>query len=219
FWPDGRPSRFNRPQALTLSGCFRAGQIVCTSCHAAHGSANAHSLKVPEDQSDRLCTQCHQRIDATEHSHHAASSSGSRCVECHMSNVNWRMLTRRRDHTFAAPVPELTARFGIPNPCTTCHDDETPEWAAKTMDAWYGDGARRRDAVQVADSIYGGGSRDPGSRAALERLALDPTRGPFLRASAAGFLAPLPAAVESLDALARATRDPEPMVRVAAVRS
>jgi hypothetical protein len=22
FWPDGRPNRFNRPQALTLSGCF-----------------------------------------------------------------------------------------------------------------------------------------------------------------------------------------------------
>ena len=23
FWPDGRPSRFNRPQALTLTGCFQ----------------------------------------------------------------------------------------------------------------------------------------------------------------------------------------------------
>ena len=26
FWPDGRPSRFNRPQALTLTGCFRRGE-------------------------------------------------------------------------------------------------------------------------------------------------------------------------------------------------
>ncbi|HMB80184.1 MAG TPA: cytochrome c3 family protein, partial [Vicinamibacterales bacterium] len=59
FWPDGRPSRFNRPQALTQSGCFRAGAIACTSCHVAHGSANAHSLKVPIEQSDRLCLQCH----------------------------------------------------------------------------------------------------------------------------------------------------------------
>ena len=33
FWPDGRPNRFNRPQALTLSGCFKAGAIVCTNCH------------------------------------------------------------------------------------------------------------------------------------------------------------------------------------------
>ena len=26
FWPDGRPNRFNRPQAVMLSGCFKAGQ-------------------------------------------------------------------------------------------------------------------------------------------------------------------------------------------------
>src|SRR5581483_7068799 len=42
FWPDGRPSRFNRPQALTLSGCFKAGQATCTSCHRMHGPDNAH---------------------------------------------------------------------------------------------------------------------------------------------------------------------------------
>ena len=46
FWPDGRPNRFNRPQALTLSGCFQAGAIACTNCHVAHGSRNEHSLKV-----------------------------------------------------------------------------------------------------------------------------------------------------------------------------
>ena len=39
FWPDGRPSRFNRPQALTLSGCFKAGAISCSNCHVAHGIA------------------------------------------------------------------------------------------------------------------------------------------------------------------------------------
>src|SRR5947208_9548083 len=33
FWTDGRPNRFNRPQALTLTGCFRSGQATCTSCH------------------------------------------------------------------------------------------------------------------------------------------------------------------------------------------
>ena len=66
FWPDGRPSRFNRPQALTLTGCFRKGQATCTSCHRMHGS-NDHLLKVPVEapggghtkESDLLCTQCH----------------------------------------------------------------------------------------------------------------------------------------------------------------
>ncbi len=62
FWPDGRPNRFNRPQALTLSGCFKAGAVTCTSCHVAHGSRNEHSLKVNIYQGrngDALCTQCH----------------------------------------------------------------------------------------------------------------------------------------------------------------
>ena len=44
------------------------------------------------------------------------------------------LFTRRRDHTFQPPVPELTARYGVPNACTTCHEDKSPEWAAETMD-------------------------------------------------------------------------------------
>ena len=62
FWPDGRPNRFNRPQALTLSGCFKAGAIACTNCHVAHGSPNDFSLKVNINEGrsgDTLCTQCH----------------------------------------------------------------------------------------------------------------------------------------------------------------
>ena len=62
-----------------------------------------------------------------------------------MSDVNWRLLMRRRDHTFQPPVPETTAAFGVPNACTTCHDDKTPEWAARQMDAWWGDGERRAE--------------------------------------------------------------------------
>ncbi|MDH4064979.1 MAG: multiheme c-type cytochrome, partial [Acidobacteriota bacterium] len=63
YWPDGRPTRFNRPQALTLSGCFQAGAITCTNCHVAHQSGNEHSLKVDIYEGrngDALCTQCHQ---------------------------------------------------------------------------------------------------------------------------------------------------------------
>ena len=68
-----------------------------------------------------------------------------------MSDVrNWRLLIRRRDHTFQAPVPENTARFGVPNACTTCHDNRSPEWAATQMTAWWGDGDRRAKAASLA---------------------------------------------------------------------
>jgi predicted CXXCH cytochrome family protein len=211
FWPDGRPNRFNRPQALTLSGCFKAGAVTCTNCHVAHGSRNEFSLKVNINQGrngDALCTQCHTEPKAKSsspqapkpsfsgaglqaHTFHAPESAGSRCINCHMSDVNWRLLIRRRDHTFQPPVPENTAQFGIPNACTTCHDNRSPEWAQKQMDAWWGDGTRRAAAVSLADTMYRAGSGDGSTLPALAKLAVDRSQGLIIRASAADYIARL----------------------------
>jgi hypothetical protein len=258
FWPDGRPSRFNRPQALTLTGCFQKGEATCTSCHRMHGTANAHSLKVPAEaedgshtkQSDFLCTQCHVTgpapapssgaprnrsraspiADLAAHTHHAPDSAGSRCVECHMSDVNWRLITRRRDHTFQAPVPEMTAAYGVPNACNTCHEDRSPEWAAKQMDAWYGNGDKRRSVVAMADALYRAGVGDAAVLPDIAKLAVDRSHGTLIRASAAEFTGRLlattgekrlaeadPSAI--VNALIGAAADPEPQVRAMAVRS
>jgi len=220
FWPDGRPNRFNRPQALTLTGCFKAGQVVCTNCHVAHGSRNPFSLKLNITQGrtgDLLCAQCHgtgaagaagalrpsvfarstglrdpivplrdNEIEA--HTFHKAASAGSRCISCHMSDVNWRLLIRRRDHTFQPPVPEITTAFGVPNACTTCHDNRSPEWAAKQMDQWWGNGDRRRAALSLADTMYRAGSGDATVLPDLARLAVDRSQGLLVRASAVEFM-------------------------------
>src|SRR5688572_5252471 len=199
FWPDGRPNRFNRPQALTLSGCFKAGAVTCTNCHVAHGSRNDFSLKVNIHQGrngDALCTQCHTTpkyagAALKGHTFHAPESAGSRCISCHMSDVNWRLLIRRRDHTFQPPVPENTTQFGIPNACTTCHDNRTPEWAATQMDAWWGDRDRRGKAASLADTMYRAGSGDGSTLPALARLAVDRSQGLLVRASAAEYIARL----------------------------
>ena len=233
FWPDGRPNRFNRPQALMQSGCFLKGQAACTSCHTIHGEKRPHSLKVDDTKTDLLCTQCHQQLQGsqlTAHTHHAAGSPGSRCVDCHMSNVNWRMQLRRLDHSFAPPVPEMTARYGVPDACTTCHDDKAPEWAARKMDAWYGDAARRAEVVRMADVLYAAGSGDPASLPGLVGLAIDRRKGPPIRASAAEFIGRLAQQMPAGDATAKtlapvlngllgAAADPEPMVRIMATRS
>ena len=209
FWPDGKPNRFNRSQALAMSGCFNAGVITCTTCHVAHGSPNEFSLKVNIHESregDALCTQCHsiprapwipeagaRRPSFTgpgleQHTFHNADSAGSRCISCHMSDANWRLLTRRRDHTFQPPVPENTAAFGIPNACTTCHDDRTPEWAAKQMTQWWGDGDRRANAASLADTMYRAGSGDGSALPALAKLAVDRSQNFIVRASAADYI-------------------------------
>jgi tetratricopeptide repeat protein/HEAT repeat protein/doubled CXXCH motif protein/cytochrome c554/c'-like protein len=267
FWPDGRPSRFNRPQALTLTGCFQRGEATCTNCHRMHGPGNAHMLKVPVEtadgqrtrESDSLCTQCHvepgKAVKGSElgraggpggadragrsgssdpgaadawsaHTHHAPGSQGSRCVECHMSDVNWRLFTRRRDHTFQPPVPELTASYGVPNACTTCHEDRSPEWAAGTIDRWYGNGARRRAVLSMSDTIYRAGTGDANVLPDIARLAADRSHGSLIRASAAEFAGQLlakprsqPPGADVVNPLIGAANDPEPLVRAAAVRS
>jgi predicted CXXCH cytochrome family protein len=206
FWPDGRPNRFNRPQAVMQSGCFASGQLACTSCHVAHGSSNPFSLKFDVTAGaagDQLCTQCHsgaaktrapavaaafQGAGLARHTFHKAESAGSRCINCHMSDVNWRLLIRRRDHTYKPPVPEMTTAFGVPNACTTCHDDRSPEWAATQMDAWWGDGSRRKAVVAVATVMYRAGSHDTTVASDLARLAVDRTQSAFTRASAAEYL-------------------------------
>lgn len=230
FWPDGRPTRFNRPQALTVSGCFRKGQAVCTDCHIAHGARNDHALKLPFERSNGLCTQCHAALNEPAalraHTHHAPDSPGSRCVECHMSDVNWRLLNRRRDHTFSPPSPEITARYGTPNPCTTCHDARTPEWASEIMNGWYGehDRIRRRATLDLADVMYRAGSGDRSAMEGLSRILADGSHGALIRASAAEFIGRLSTGrgsvpIDALNALAAATTDAEAVVRATATRS
>src|SRR5262249_30237185 len=153
--------------------------------------------------------------------------------------VNWRLFTRRRDHTFQPPVPEMTARYGVPNACTTCHEDKTPEWAAATMDRWDGNGSRRQAGVAVADVIYRARAGDASAPAEDARpLASARTHGILIRASAAEFAGQLLARAVGADlrvgpradtearpydpavnALIGAANDPEPQVRATAVRS
>jgi hypothetical protein len=113
-----------------------------------------------------------------------------------MSDVNWRLLIRRRDHTFQAPVPENTAQFGAPNACTTCHDNRSPEWAAKQMTEWWGDSERRAKAASLADTMYRAGSGEVSTLPALARLAVDRSQGLLVRASAAEFIAQLVSGVQ-----------------------
>jgi hypothetical protein len=152
-----------------------------------------------------------------------------------MSDVNWRLFTRRRDHTFQAPVPETTARYGVPNACTTCHDDKSPEWAAATMDRWYGNGERRKAIVAMSDTIYRAGAGDVSVLPDIARLAADRSHGSLIRASAAEFSGQLiakarggekesppisaPPTASVINPLIGAASDPEPSVRAAAVQS
>jgi hypothetical protein len=43
---------------------------------------------------------------------------------------------RVRSHTFRFVTPDMTADYGIPNGCTSCHTDRTLEWAREALLGW-----------------------------------------------------------------------------------
>jgi hypothetical protein len=39
-------------------------------------------------------------------------------------------------HTFRFVTPEMTGKYGIPNPCISCHTDKSAEWATDALRRW-----------------------------------------------------------------------------------
>jgi len=121
--------------------------VTCMHCHEPH---SGELLKPVTDNS--LCMTCHEApgwneavvIDPVAHSHHAADSSGNRCVECHMPTTTYMARDPRRDHGFTVPDPVLTKELGIPNACNRCHEDHDADWAIDWTEKWYGERMERR---------------------------------------------------------------------------
>jgi len=50
---------------------------------------------------------------------HAAIARPLACASCHMPERTDIVVDRRHDHSFRVPRPDLSARLGTPNACTT----------------------------------------------------------------------------------------------------
>ena len=143
FFPDGTAHK-NRMQGndFVRSVMYRRG-ITCFSCHDVHGTGNYAQLIKP---ADKLCLDCHGPLSPNgprtatleEHTHHKAGSVGSQCVACHMPEIESEgpPNTFVHAHTFRFIPPEMTDKYGIPNPCTSCHKDKTVAWANDAMRNW-----------------------------------------------------------------------------------
>ena len=145
FYKDGR---FRETtfivEAFRRSACFRRGPAHCGYCHQPHASdalSNPTSLKFATDP-DQMCLQCHSKFipNPSAHTHHPASSAGSRCVACHMPRIMNSVLFKARTHQIDdIPNAEMTQRFGpaeSPNACLLCHADKDAQWAAVRLQAW-----------------------------------------------------------------------------------
>ena len=218
YWPDGRPRWIsNEAFGLWQSQCFLKGGATCTTCHSqAHDVDIARNPQLRPDN-NALCLKCHQAIasDITAHTHHAANSTGSSCVECHMPAVVVSLRAEMRDHSISIPVPENTIRHDIPNACNLCHRDKDANWAVQHMNAWYGDKGRAK-LIRRADAFTAAANGDGSTVPSLLQILSDVSEGPLIRANAAGYLGSFPDDPSAYAAVLQEFSDPEPLVRVTA---
>jgi len=191
---------------------YRKG-VKCSDCH------DPHTTKI-KAQGNALCTRCHMaaKYDSPTHHHHPETSTGAKCVECHMPTKTYMVVDVRRDHNFRIPRPDLSDKLKSPNACTGCHrhNDKTNDWAADLIRAWYG--PKRRDDPHYGETIQGGREAKATAEAPLVTLAKSPDAGPIVRATAVALLGQYGGA-NALAAIERACDDKEPLVRAAAVSS
>lgn len=108
-----------------------------------HGSSNYAQLREP---ADKICLDCHGPLSPNgprtatleQHTHHKDGTPGSRCVDCHMPQIESEMVPGAlvHAHTFRFISPEMTDAYHIPNPCNSCHRGKSTAWAASALRHW-----------------------------------------------------------------------------------
>jgi predicted CXXCH cytochrome family protein len=196
--------------SFVQSRMYRAG-VTCTNCHEPH----AAKLRA---EGNGLCAQCHMpaKFDVAAHTHHEAGSAGAQCVNCHMPTKTYMGVDVRRDHSIRVPRPDLSASLGTPNACTNCHADKSADWAAKAVAGWFPNG--RQTQPQYGQALSAGRQGSADAEKSLDKLAANPDAPPIARASAL-LLLPGVATSASLPIWHDALADPDPLVRLGAVRA
>ena len=231
-WRPGRPLTATHLPALLTSDLFEddgqmkdevfntssfqqskmyAKGVVCTDCH------DAHSGKLKAAKSE-VCSQCHdpQKFASTSHTGHAQSAASPDCVACHMPARTYMVVDVRHDHSFRIPRPDISARIGTPNACAPCHADHDAAWAASAVERWHG--PERKGFQTYAEAFHAARLDLPEARELLLKVARDPAAPAIARATALFDLGERPSAAV-LAEIERGLKDPDPMVRIGALRA
>jgi hypothetical protein len=134
----------NRTQGneFVRSTMYKHG-ITCVNCHKPH-ELDATTTR-PLDNS--LCMQCHafgsiigpHQKDLKSHARCGVYVQGNSCIECHMPKTGKHLNSSPvtvRTHIFGFITPNETRKYGVPNPCTSCHKDKDLEWAEDRLKEW-----------------------------------------------------------------------------------
>ena len=195
--------------SFTQSKMFEAG-VVCSNCH------NPHSLEL-KITGNGLCTQCHNPgvYDNSQHHKHTATSSGAQCVNCHMPSTTYMNIDERRDHSFQIPRPALSKEINSPDPCTSCHTDNSQDWASEKITELFGHNLLPH---AFAKPFFKAQSSPHNQSKQLLQLANNPVIPDIIRASAWTHIGNAHTK-SSVRALQNALQDTSEIIRLGAVRS
>ncbi len=177
YHPDGQIQDEVYEWGSFLQSKMHQAGVTCSDCHDPHAGK-------PRLPGDLVCAQCHapERYAAKAHHFHAEGSSGASCIGCHMPTTNYMVVHARHDHSLRVPRPDLSAALGTPNACNRCHVDQTAQWAAQQVDAWYGRPARGWQ--RYAPALAAANAGLPGAEALLGEVVADPDQPAIARATA-----------------------------------
>lgn len=184
--------------------------VQCNDCH------DPHTLELKANVTDNsLCLQCHaSSYNSEEHHFHEPNTESSQCINCHMPGRYYMEVDFRRDHSFRVPRPDLSQKFGNPNACNDCHDDQSAEWAANSIEQWYG--PNRPD--HFSETFLRADSLGPETIPELQTIISDTAQNDIVRATTAWYLGQF-GTRESLDILEQYINDESGLVRNSAARA
>ena len=152
-WVCGRCHTGTRPQlaagmatwnSTEYSDAMRGScytKLQCIDCHNPHQATGRKWSRSPAED-DASCLRCHEELkltaSLTAHTHHAAGSEGSRCMNCHMPRLNEGLQDVVRTHMIFSPTNREMIAKNHPNACNLCHVDRSTTWTTEHLAEWYG---------------------------------------------------------------------------------
>jgi len=198
-------------KGVTCANCHNAhtaeliaeGNAVCTQCHSPAGNPDFPSLRLAE-------------FDSPAHHHHPKGSTGADCKSCHMTEQVYMGNDWRADHSFHIPRPDLAAETGTPDACTSCHTDQSADWAAAQLQDWFPDSTNRGPHFgQVFARAEINSTQALGDLVALAR---NEDAAGLVRATAI-WLIDQARDTAAIDEITDLVDDPDPMIRAAVVEA
>ncbi|MDO6541629.1 multiheme c-type cytochrome [Photobacterium sanguinicancri] len=210
YYPDGQIFDEDYVYGSFLQSQMAEKGVTCTNCHDPHSA----TLKIPQEA---VCSQCHIASEYTpeKHTFHQANSEASQCTSCHMPETTYMQVDPRRDHSWHVPRPDLSQHIKTPNVCTSCHQDQTDQWADKQIASWFPN-SKYRNQQHFAVAFYADAIGHRGAPDALAYSAQDASLSDIIRASALERMAGN-TGKNTLVSLARSVKHDSDLIRLGAI--